>query len=372
MLDPQGTSHLIGDRYLTSPAALRERPSGPVDALDPRSGRAAQVRVLLVTGDWDEDGLSQAVTRWCAIGTGEVCGVLDFGRSGERWYLALPPSLGVPVDRWRAMRRPTPGDAARLTLGFGHLVERVAAAGFDPDLCRLGDFAVGPGAVPFLDRPLLDGPATAPPPPGCGQRILAALLRALCIDDACPAELAEWRDRSAAAGFESLARCLDELELVGSRVQQEERISDDHPLGLDGIFDEPLDAVRPRRGRPRPPRFLTALLALAGLAAAAAAAGHFLHRPAAPAAATPPTVVRPVAPPVTAVHPAKAKPAPHAPSPQPHARRPHRRRAVSHRRATGPSSAASTSGSAPAPARSAPPAPVVPALPAPAGTATLP
>ena len=37
---------VIGGRYLASPAALRARPDGPLDALDTQSGRAAQVRIV--------------------------------------------------------------------------------------------------------------------------------------------------------------------------------------------------------------------------------------------------------------------------------------------------------------------------------------
>ena len=68
-------------RYLASPAALRARPEGPIDALDTRSGRTAQVRILFASDGWDDDGFTDAVTRWCALACSEICGVLDFGRT---------------------------------------------------------------------------------------------------------------------------------------------------------------------------------------------------------------------------------------------------------------------------------------------------
>ncbi len=46
MSSPATNACMIGDRYLASAAAVASSPSGPVDALDTRSGRAAQVRVL--------------------------------------------------------------------------------------------------------------------------------------------------------------------------------------------------------------------------------------------------------------------------------------------------------------------------------------
>src|SRR5918911_1768906 len=149
---------VIADRYLTSPAAVAARPFGPVEALDTRGERTAQVRIVFVPASWGEAELAEAVSRWCGIGCAEICGVLDFGRHGDRWYLVVPPSLGLPVERWRQMRRPGAGDAARLTLSFGRLIERVHAAGFPPETATLRDFAVGPGPTPFLERPLL-GPA---------------------------------------------------------------------------------------------------------------------------------------------------------------------------------------------------------------------
>src|ERR1700690_3307381 len=107
MADPAPRSHVIADRYLTSPAALAARPFGPVDALDTHSGRGAQVRIVFVAGDRDEADLPDGVARWCGIGCSEVCGVLDFGRHADRWFLVLPPSAGLPVERWRMLRRPT-------------------------------------------------------------------------------------------------------------------------------------------------------------------------------------------------------------------------------------------------------------------------
>ena len=200
-------ANIVADRYLVSPTALAGNPSGPVDALDTHSGRASQVRLVFLTGAWDEDELAGAIARWRGIACGEVCGVLDFGRHRSHWYLALPPSLGVPVVRWRAMRLPGPADAARLVLGFGRLVERVAAAGFAPELAGVDDFAVGPGPTPFLERPLLPLPGAVPEaPPGGGQRMLARLLDALVARRDIPDGLRGWAERSAAGGFDSLER----------------------------------------------------------------------------------------------------------------------------------------------------------------------
>ena len=74
--------------------------------LDTRSGRAAQVRVLFTGPGWDEETLAGAVSRWCSLGVSEACGVLDFGAHGDRWFLVVPPSLGMPLERWRMVRRP--------------------------------------------------------------------------------------------------------------------------------------------------------------------------------------------------------------------------------------------------------------------------
>ena len=73
------TAEVIADRYLTSPVSLRSRPFGPVDALDTHAGRAAQVRIVLLSGDWDHEQLAETVARWCGIATAGVIGVLDFG-----------------------------------------------------------------------------------------------------------------------------------------------------------------------------------------------------------------------------------------------------------------------------------------------------
>src|SRR3954447_8047358 len=210
-------ANIVADRYLVSPTALAGNPSGPVDALDTHSGRASQVRLVFLTAGWDEDDLTQAGARWRGVACGEVCGVLDFGRHRGHWYLALPPSLGVPVVRWRAMRLPGPADAARLVLGFGRLVERVAAAGFAPEPAGVADFAVGPGPTPFLERPLLPLPGAVPEaPPGGGQRMLCRLLNALIARRDIPAALGGWAERAAGGGFASLGACLDELERTGT------------------------------------------------------------------------------------------------------------------------------------------------------------
>ena len=133
-----------------------------MDALDTRSGRAAQVRVLFTGPGWDEEALAGAVSRWCSLGVSEACGVLDFGAHGDRWFLVVPPSLGMPLERWRMVRRPSALDAARLTLAFGRVLERVAQAGFPADGLAMLDLAVGPGPTPFLERPLLGDPGAGP------------------------------------------------------------------------------------------------------------------------------------------------------------------------------------------------------------------
>src|SRR3954469_22040845 len=147
------TALVIAGRYLASPAALRARPEGPIEALDTRSGRAAQVRIVFASEGWEEEGFAEAVSRWCALGCAEICGALDFGDHDGRRFVVVPPTLGMSIERWRATRRPGVGDAARLSLAFGRLAERVARAGFPVDAATLSDFAVGPGPTPFLERP---------------------------------------------------------------------------------------------------------------------------------------------------------------------------------------------------------------------------
>jgi hypothetical protein len=280
-------AEVIADRYLTSPIGVRARPYGPVEALDTHSDRAAQVRIVFVPGEWGEGELADAVAGWCGIGCAEITGVLDFGRHGDRWFLVLPPSLGMPVARWRSLRRPTSADAARLVLAFGRLVERVGAAGFPPDTAELADFAVGPGPTPFLERPLLGPPRPhgVAPPDGDGQRTLAALFRTI-VDPArsTPPALGAWAATAAAAGFGSLAACLDELQRAGSVAQAERGDADDEPLGLAGIFDDDVPTVRARRrGLPVAVRRMGAV---AGAVAAVAAAVMALGAPRAPDPAT--------------------------------------------------------------------------------------
>jgi hypothetical protein len=305
MADPASSDHVIADRYLTSPSALASRPFGPVDALDTRSGRGAQVRIVLVDGGWEEAALADAVARWCGIGCSEVCGVLDFGRHGDRWFLVLPPSLGLPVERWRMLRRPAAGDAARLALAFGRLAERVAAAGFSPDLAVLADVAVGPGPTPFLERPLLQPPGGATPITGDGQRVLAAVCAAALGPSPPPPELAAWLERAAAAAFPALADCLDELERCGASGDGAD--PDARPPGLERLFDEDFDldgliAPPPDPGRRR---LLAAVpIALVAVAGALLLLGHGVHRS---AAAEAPGV--PVKPRVTPVAPAPPRPA---------------------------------------------------------------
>src|SRR6478609_8351463 len=178
MSSPATNACMIGDRYLASAAAVASSPCGPVDALDTRSGRAAQVRVLFTGPGWDEEALAGAVSRWCSLGVSEACGVLDFGAHGDRWFLVVPSALG----------------AARLTLAFGRVLERVAQAGFPADGLAMLDLAVGPGPTPFLERPLLGEPGAGPAgDPRAGQRSLAAIVTAAQFGEL-EGGLARWRD----------------------------------------------------------------------------------------------------------------------------------------------------------------------------------
>jgi hypothetical protein len=248
-------SHVIADRYLTSPAALAAQPFGPVDALDTHSGRGAQVRIVFVAGECDEADLADSVARWCGIGCSEVCGVLDFGRHRDRWFLVLPPSVGLPVERWRMLRRPTAADAARLTLAFGRLTERVAAAGFSPDAAALADVAVGPGPTPFLERPLLHAASRRPVAPGDGQRILAAVYEAALGPADPPAGLYGWGERARAGQFASLGDCLDELERSRAAGEGLDAQASDLPPGLGHLFDDDFDLDGPAVTAPPPRRF---------------------------------------------------------------------------------------------------------------------
>ena len=332
------------------------------------------MRLVFLTAGWDEGDLTQAVARWRGIACGEVCGVLDFGRHRGHWYLALPPSLGVPVVRWRAMRLPGPADAARLVLGFGRLVERVAAAGFAPELAGVDDFAVGPGPTPFLERPLLPLPGAVPEaPPGGGQRVLSRLLDALVARRDIPDELREWAERSSTGGFRSLGECLDELERAGTAAAA---ATGADPPGLSGIFDDDeLDAMERAAARV-PGRWRRIAGAVAG-AVILATAGLALVDPGASAErAKPPATVA-----LTTISP-PAAPAAHSREPAPAATH-HRRRHVRHRRprhrhrprtpaaAPTPASTSPTPPASAAPAAPAEPSGGPPVLPAPGGT-TLP
>ncbi len=277
MADPAPRSHVIADRYLTSPAALAASPYGPVDALDTHSGRGAQVRIVFAGPEWEDAALADAVARWCGIGCSEVCGVLDFGRHGDRWFLVLPPSLGLPVERWRMLRRPTAADAARLTLAFGRLAERVAAAGFSPDAASLADVAVGPGPTPFLERPLLQPPGARAVGTGEGQRVLAAVCAAALGSLEPPAALGAWADRARAAGFAGLAECLDELERCGVATPSSGGGAADAPPGLEHLFDDGFDldgpAISPPR-EPRRPRVIGVSIVIMAIFAVLALLGH--------------------------------------------------------------------------------------------------
>lgn len=326
MAAPARPANIVADRYLVSPTALAGNPSGPIEALDTHSGRASQVRLVFLTGAWAGDDLADAVERWRGIACGEVCGVLDFGRHDSSWYLALPPSLGVPVVRWRAMRLPGPADGARLVLGFGRLVERVAAAGFEPELAGVDDFAVGPGPTPFLERPLLPLPGADPvAPPGEGQRMLARLLDALVARRDIPDALSGWAEHAAAGGFASLGACLDELERTGTEAAVH---AEAEPPGLSGIFaDDELDAME--RAASRVPGRRRRIAAAVAGAIVAALTGLALVDPGAhPTKAAPPGGRTAAAPVTTLAAPAAPAARHHSTTTDathPHHRRPARR-----------------------------------------------
>ncbi len=382
MAETAARPHVIAERYLTSPAALAARPFGPVDALDTHSGRGAQVRIVFVDGGWDEAALADAVTRWCSIGCSEVCGVLDVGRHDDRWYLVLPPSLGLPVERWRTLRGPTAGDAVRLVLAFGRVVERVAAAGFPPDAAVLGDVAVGPGPTPFLERPLLAAPGRAAPT-GDGQRLLAAVSDAALGPVEPPAALAAWREHSRAGEFPGLTECLDELERSGASTAGGD--TDDWP-GVDRLFDPAFELDGPGAAEPRwrgRRLWAAAPAVVLVLVAALLVLAHL--RPAAPAAPAGEGGRAPVTTPVTT--PVTAPPASAAvrrqtgarhqralhPARRRHRHAPPRAAKAAARTATSPASTAATApqASAPPPATGGAPRGGATALPAPGGT-TLP
>jgi hypothetical protein len=332
---------------------------------------------VFASDGWDDDDFTDAVTRWCALACSEICGVLDFGEHEGRRFLVVAPSLGMSIERWQATRRPGPADAARLALSFGRLAERIAAAGFPVDACDLGDCAVGPGPTPFLERPLLGSPAVNPilVGPRDGQRTLVAILRAAGGAGLGPL-LEEWAERAAAAGYESLAECLDELERCGNEAQEAD---DTEVVGLAGLFDddddEHLARLLPPEPRTWPRRAAGGLGALALAVLAIAAIGH---RASGTGAAAPvPSQPRPVAvAPVTTPKPSKPKPAhPRKRHPVKHHPRVHQHR---HPHVTSPSQSAQTT-----PPVQPPPAPPSPPsspagsgagdpLPDPGGTSMLP
>ena len=188
MTSPSTTACVIGDRYLASAAVVRAHPLGPVEALDTQSGRAAQVRIVFVPGSWQEEELAEAVSRWCGLGCAEVCGVLDFGRHDDRWYLTVPPSLGMSLERWRAVRRPSAADAARLTLGFGRLVERSPARASGPTRPTCATWRSARGR-----RPSSSGRCWASPAirlrPAAGRRAPARLGASTIAPQELPADL---------------------------------------------------------------------------------------------------------------------------------------------------------------------------------------
>jgi hypothetical protein len=353
---------VIGGRYLASPAAMRARPQGPVEALDTRSGRTAQVRVVFASDGWEEEGLAEAVSRWCSIGCAEVCGVLDFGRHEDRWFLVVPPSLGMSLERWRTTRRPTPTDAARLALSFGRLAERIALAGFPVDAADMSDLSVGPGPTPFLERPLVGSPEVNPMllGPADGQRTLARVFSTTVFGDV-PEPLAAWQAAAEQGQFPSLAACLDALEASGTEAAAHPVASVSRPLGFDDLFDEDDEAFERRVAPPEPARWPRRLLAGLGMLAMAALVVALVvsRAPAATTAPlTAPTPPRPLVadPPATsAAKPVAAAPVKRAAKrqvPRRRAQRPMPARAIV---PSTPSPQAST-GSTPAPSTPAPPA----------------
>ena len=308
---------VVGGRYMVSESALRAFPFGPVDGLDTRHGRAAQVRLVFVTDRWPEDALAEAVDRWRRLGCAEVCGILDFGRYEDRWYLALPPSLGMSVERWRATRQPGPAAGARLTLAFGRLVERISAAGFVVDSADLSDFAVGPGPTPFLERPLLGSPPSdgLEPHDQDGQRTLAMLLAAAVPPDQAGA-LTGWLAAASEGSFPGLGECLDDLERCGNAARQDELSAGNDGLGLDSLFDDDEEELLRRVVAPPPSAWrrilaATSLLAVVGLIAVLALthSGRGSSPSAPPVTGIPQPVTTVVAPRPTAVH-TKPKPKP--------------------------------------------------------------
>jgi hypothetical protein len=369
MAETAARSHVIADRYLTSPAALAASPFGPVDALDTHSGRGAQVRIVFAGPEWDDAALAGAVARWCGIGCSEVCGVLDFGRHGDRWFLVLPPSLGLPVERWRMLRRPTADDAARLTLAFGRLAERVAAAGFSPDAATLADVAVGPGPTPFLERPLLQPEGARAAAPSDGQRVLAAVCAAALGSAEPPPALGAWADRARAGGFSGLAECLDELERSGVASPGSAAGADDAPPGLEHLFDDGFDLDGPAITPPpedRRPRVVGVSIAIAAIVAVLGLFGHGARQ----GQASAPPVAAPLA--TTAVVPVQA--APRTPSATATTARPKasaRRRQARHvRRRHRHRAARRASTTAPVPTATTPPPPPPPATTSTAGTSS--
>jgi len=333
-----------------------------VEALDTRSGRAAQVRLVFLDPSWGEDELAELVARWCGLGCAEVCGVLDFGPHEDGWFLVLPPSLGVPLERWRMIRRPSPGGAARLAAAVGALLERVAAAGFPPDALDVRDLAIGPGPTPFLDRPLLTRATSGPGPDGgAGQRALARVLRA-AAGPGMPEPLERWAAQADAEGFGGLAPAIEALRRSGEEAEATAAVPAQPDADLDALFDDPgdLDALLPPPDRWRTLRRLGGLAGI--LAASAAASALLIGGNGASAVGDPPRGIVPVAPePAPATAPKVEEPKRHASHPR-HAKRKPR----GHR--PGRASTAAPRGDAARPAQS----PAVPGSSAPSGADPVP
>ena len=374
---PSTGASVIDGRYLASSAGIASRPAGPVEALDTRSGRAAQVRLVFPDGGWREDELAAAVARWCGLGCAEVCGVLDFGPHDDGWFLVLPPSLGVPLDRWRMIRRPTPAGAARLAVAVGGLLERVAAAGFPADALDVRDLAIGPGPTPFLDRPLLGMAGrehSAAASPASGQRALARVLRA-AAGDGMAEPLEAWAARAGARGFATLSDAIDDLRRLAADADAAGLRAVEPDAELDALFDftgDP-DLLLPPPDRWRPVRRLAALAGIAAvviavvalLAGRGAAAGHSVA----------PEGVVPVAPAdIPAIVAPRGTSAPHPV--RRHAGRAHRRRhgrrPQAHYRRPSAAPAAPTPVPASTPTPAPPSTPPAGGTPAPAGGAPLP
>ena len=189
------------------------------------------------------------VTRNCRDGPSVV---RHRHRRGHRrsgfWRPQRPPvlgascSLGMPLERWRAMRPPSAVDAARLALGFGRLVER-AARGFVTDVAEATDFGVGPGPTPF-SRAAVAG-ATRRSGRAASRAGRSGADRPVVLGDGLRGAVACADLRVGQRGGESRVwiasrNCLDELEAAATAVHESRERGE--PVGVNGVFDHPVIA----------------------------------------------------------------------------------------------------------------------------------